>query len=297
MENTKKYLVGFFEKNEFPEKAIVELCSALDKIVESKEYSRSFLEIISRYGDDVNIDYKKLDEDISALAAASDIHNYTLNMLAYVAMTKRLREHYISRGIALSVFDRSMLDFKYKLVECMEIYGVAGTFVTPWLAGFLRLIIFGLGRLQFEVKPLGINCVVDGTELAEDSPAINVHIPRTGGKLGHQEVTEAYKMAAEFFKESFCGKPVVFMCISWLLWKEHLNMLPPEANMCKFIGDYTIIKNYDYKDYRELWRLFDKNYDGNPDNLPADSTLRRKYIEHIKEGKPTGSAWGVFIYK
>jgi hypothetical protein len=102
-------------------------------------------------------------------------------------------------------------------------------------------------------------------------------------------------MAKEFFSDTFVGKRTLFVCSSWLLWREHLNMLNEGSNIRAFIGDFTIIKEKTYPDYTEIWRLFDVEYDGDPDHLPADSSLRRKYVEHIKSGKPTGSAKGVFF--
>jgi hypothetical protein len=210
-------------------------------------------------------------------------------------MSKRLRERYIERGIDLEIFKKSMMDLKYKLDECMLVKGVVGNFVSGWEAGFFRLRLFGLGRLQYEIVPLGENITLDGVELPEDYPAINIHIPRSGESFDHEAVLASYRMAKEFFKDRFEGKRTLFVCSSWLLWKEHLNMLGEGSNIRAFIGDFTMISEKEYDGYGEVWRLFDTEYDGDPDHLPADSTLRRKYVEHIKAGKPTGSAKGVFF--
>lgn len=297
MSALREYLNELFVRLEFPVKATEELLCAYDGLCSNESVKSRFLEIVSRYYECINIDYDKVKEDYEALAESAGIHPYTLGLLVAASMTKKLRERYIEQGISLSVFDRSMLDLKYKVVECMEVYGVVGNFVFAWFSGFLRMKLFGLGRLQYEIVPLKLECTVDGVELKEDSQAINIHIPRTGGKLDHGEVLESYKMAKEFFREYFVGKPTVFTCCSWLLWQEHLRMLPVESNICKFIRDFTIVREYELKDYNEVWRLFDKNFDGDPDHLPADSTLRRKYIEHMKAGKPTGTAKGVFVLK
>lgn len=296
MEEKRKYLEEFFETCNFGKEPSEVLLSAFDKIAENAEWAKSFLEIVSRYdGEEVNIDYANVDKSALEIAEASGIHKYTVTLLVYAAMTRRLRERYIERGIDLEIFKKSMMDFKYKLDECMLVKGVVGNFVSSWEAGFLKLRLFGLGRLQFEIVPLGENITLDGVELSADSPAINIHIPRSGEPFDRESVLASYRMAKEFFADTFVGKRTLFVCSSWLLWREHLNMLKEGSNIRAFIGDFTIIKEKTYPDYTEIWRLFDVEYDGDPDHLPADSTLRRKYIEHIKSGKPTGSAKGVFF--
>ena len=296
MEEKRRYLVEFFGMCNFGKEPTEELLMAFDKIALNDGWAESFLEIVSRYdGEDVNINYENVDKSATEIADASGIHKYTVILLVYAAMTKRLRERYIERGIDLEIFKKSMMDFKYKLDECMLVKGVVGNFVSGWESGFLKLRLFGLGRLQYEIVPLGENITLDGVELTADSPAINIHIPRSGEPFDRESVLASYRMAKEFFADTFDGKSTLFVCSSWLLWREHLNMLKEGSNIRAFIGDFTIIKEKTYPDYAEVWRLFDVEYGGNPDHLPADSSLRRKYIEHIKSGKPTGSSKGVFF--
>jgi hypothetical protein len=71
-------------------------------------------------------------------------------------------------------------------------------------------------------------------------------------------------------------------------------MLKPTSNILKFMKMFTIIDSGNYPDYNQLWRLFDKYYTGNPDDLPADSSLRREYIAMLKRGEPNGWGRGVF---
>ena len=53
----------------------------------------------------------------------------------------------------MDVFDKSLEDMKWKMLECYEIHGVYGNFVGHWYDGFFNLTRFGLGRLQFELRP------------------------------------------------------------------------------------------------------------------------------------------------
>ena len=88
---------------------------------------------------------------------------------------------------------------------------------------------------------------------------------------------------------------VVFMCNSWLLYPWMRSVLNDNANLAKFYDDYTIVSSGEYKDYTEIWRLFDCCYNGNPDDLPSDTSLRREYIARIKRQEPVGYGIGVFI--
>ena len=63
------------------------------------------------------------------------------------------------------------------------------------------------------------------------------------------------------------------------------------------MNDYDIVSSGEYSNYNEVWRLFDKNYDGDPSHLPTDSSLRRAYAELISRGERTGWGKGVFAFK
>lgn len=295
MEKTKKYLSLFFRECDFGDEASEALLSAFAELEKSEKLSRLYLDTVARYDGENFSDFDGVNASCKELADGSGVHIYTVNLLVYAAMSERLKQRYEERGIGLEIFKNSMMDFKYKLEECRLVKGVFGNFVVGWESGFLKMKLFGLGRLQFEIVPFGMEATVGEEVLHPDTKVINIHIPRTGGRLDHAEVEESYKMAKEFFKDYFKGRRTAFVCSSWLLWQEHLNMLPEGSNIRAFIGDFTIVKEKTYDDYSAIWRLFDTEYDGDANHLPADSTLRRKYVEHIKAGKPTGSAKGVFF--
>ena len=126
---------------------------------------------------------------------------------------------------------------------------------------------------------------------------INVHIPETGTPLDYDACDLAFEKGTEFFRDKlFNGGKVLFHCNSWLLWPKHKDILPPTSNMVKFMDRYTFVNSGLYEHYNELKRLFGVIYDGNPDNLPSDNSLRRKYIEILKRGEKTGWGQGV-LYK
>ena len=108
MEEKRKYLEEFFEMCKFGEAPSEELLSAFDKIAANSEWAESFLEIVSRYdGESVDIHYGNVDKSAIEIADASGLHKFTVILLVYASMTKRLRERYIERGIDLEVFKKS----------------------------------------------------------------------------------------------------------------------------------------------------------------------------------------------
>ena len=125
---------------------------------------------------------------------------------------------------------------------------------------------------------------------------IHVHIPRTGGRLMPSDVDDACREASELYRQRHPGEPVVFACDSWLLYPENKNILSPTSNLYSFISRFDIIESEDDFNYTDAWRLFDKDYNGNVDELPQDTSLRRAYAERMREGKPLGRGFGVWLY-
>ena len=108
---------------------------------------------------------------------------------------------------------------------------------------------------------------------------------------------DLYIAARALYMEAFPGEDIAFVCNSWLLFPRHLEMLSERSNIRRFISDYEIISSGEYASYGEVWRLFDVMYNGNADDLPADTSLRRAYVDLIRRGERTGWGRGIFIPK
>ena len=132
-------------------------------------------------------------------------------------------------------------------------------------------------------------------EIGPEDAVINVHIPRTETPLDRAACREAYRRAAEFFAKDV--KRPVFTCCSWLLYPATLGILSEKSNIRRFAADFTVIETKDYEWYKEMWRLFDRVVDENtdPDTLPTDTSFRRGYIARMKEKKPAGWGYGVYV--
>lgn len=290
----KEYLRGFMQEFEYPKDARDHLLADYGKIVKSSADALSVL--LAEYDISYDIDFNAALEKMKEISALAGVHEYTGALLLFLCYTRRLREYYAEAGIADEIFKNSMLDLKYKLQECRLVHGVYGSFVAYWFAGFFKLDRFALGRLQFEIVRFGGDLTTQGVTLTPDSKLINVHIPRTGERLDYGAVRESYRLASEFFSNRL-GSVIAFVCSTWLFFPRHKTMLREGSNLLSFINDYDIFASGEYANYNEVWRLFDCIYDGDPDHLPADTSLRRSYVELIRNGERTGWGKGIYVYK
>lgn len=260
-------------------------CACLKHLIEKYEMSEA------------TCDYNSMIADMDAMGRNLGIHEHTMDMLLFLCLCEPLRVRYISKGIGEDIWLNSMMDLKYKLEECRLVHGTVGTFVARWYAGFFDMTRFALGRLQFEIVYTKNEYTVGGNKVAEGSPAINVHIPRTGTRLEHNEVLNSYVAASNWFSNVFSDGEVLFTCNSWLLDPWNTTVLDPDSNLAAFIGDFEIVESYLCDHYPDLWRLFDCNYNGNADDLPRDSSLRRAYADRVARGEKTGAGRGFFRMK
>ena len=290
----RDYLLDFLSEYEYPRDAQDVLISAYDKIMaHSKD---DFSALISEYEASYNVDYDAALERMKAISKSSDVHEYTGALILFLAYTRGLSRYYEEQGIAHEIYRNTVLDLRYKLDECRCVKGVWGSFVARWFAGFFKLERFALGRLQFEIIDFGAEYDKNGLTLHPDSKVLNVHIPRTGTRLDRAGVLDSYRLAADFYRH-ILGEKIVFVCNSWLLFPRHRDMLKATSNLIAFMNDYDVFAFGEYSGYGEIWRLFDVEYDGDLSHLPADTSLRRAYVDLISRGEKTGWGRGVFEYK
>lgn len=292
----KKYLTSFFEEFEYDKLDSAELLSAYDKIA-SNEAARSLLsEAIATYEASIKIDYK---EEIlgraKKISTLTEIHPYTVDLLVFICLTKHLKALYAEKVIDMQIYRDSVLDLKWKLSECRAVKGICGSFVAGWFGGFFKLERFALGRLQFELIPARVDYEKEGVKIEKDKDlVINVHIPRTGTPMDKESCDKSYAAAREFFRDEIKDK-CAFVCHSWLLFPKNKEILPTSTNTYRFMSEYDII-DWGFNEGQDLWRLFD-THEMNPDRLPTNGSLRRCYVEHLKNGGRVGWGLGIKILK
>ncbi len=288
----RKYLIGFFGEFGYDDKDARDLLRAYDTMTAGVTSFGLFNKALLAYKSDISMDYKaEIFDRTRKISELTGVHDYTVELLVFMCMTKHLKEVYAEKGIDMRIYRDSVLDLKWKLDECKAVKGICGSFVSPWFRGFFDLTRFALGRLQFEIITTWQDYEKNGVKLKRDkSKVINVHIPRTGTPLDKESCDKAYAQAREFFKDQV-GESCPFVCYSWLLYPENKNILQPNTNTYRFMSEYDII-GWEVNNGEDLWRLFDTD-EKNPDRLPADSSMRRAYIEHLKNGGRVGCGFGV----
>ena len=289
----KAYLESFFSEFAYePEDAEV-LLGAYDRIMADKKAAALWREALGLYEQDAFCDYQKIIALADEAAGLLGLNEYTLELLVFICMTPGLERRYAEQGLDRQIYHNSILDLRYKLEECKAVYGVVGSFVPGWFAGFFKLKRFALGRLQFETVDFDGTYEKDGNRLEPGSKVINIHIPRTGTPMDPASCDEAFRLAKAFYKDRV-GDPTPFVCGSWLLYPENEKILSEQSNTYKFMKRFDIIRSHITKDGGNLWRLFDTK-ETNPYRLPTDTSFRRRYAEHLKKGGKLGSGYGVFF--
>lgn len=289
----REYLENAFKYFEYEDADAEFLLRTYDKISADEEYSRLWDAGIALYENDYMCNQGCILKMADTVAEKLYLDNYTTRLLAYICMTRHAKKVYADHGYSEEIYKNSMLDLRYKLEECKVVCGVCGSFVAEWFYGFFNLERLALGRLQFELQPFGKTYEKDGKKLTPESVVINVHIPRDGTPMTPEACDDAFLQAKELFKDKV-GENVAFVCLSWLLYPENKDILPKHTNTYKFMERFDIIEYEISNENADLWRLFD-TYEQNPDRLPADSSMRRAYIEHLKNGGKTGEGYGVFF--
>ena len=296
----KEYLRKFMTDFDYPKEAQAALVHTWDVLTANHNNRERFDSLISLYQENYLCDISVVTEKCAVIAQDSGESVYTVELLLLISLSKMLKKRYHECGIDERVWFDGMCDLKYKLLECRLVKGVWGTFVAAWLWKWFRLELFALGRLQFEMVPFKMDSYTKNEKhLSKGDPVINVHIPRTMTPLDRESCLASYDKAAIFFKKYFLGKPIAFVCDSWLLYPNNREILPPKSNIRSFMEDYDIIEYRESLpgDYSSMWRLFDMDYTGNVDDFPSDTSVRRNYIQHMKNGGRVGSGYGVFFYK
>lgn len=291
----RSYLEHFFHTYQYPREDAELLLSAYDRIASDAAAKELWDRAMRLYEERIDCDYEEIIALCDRVAGLLYLHEYTLELLIFICLSRQTEKEYRKHGIENQIFHDTMLDLRYKMEECKMVKGIVGTFVWDWFKGFFDLTRFALGRLQFEIIKFDDEFQKNGKVLTPDCNVINVHIPRTATPLDPQSCDRAFRMARDFFGTRL-GCPCAFVCYSWLLYPEHEEMLSKESNVYRFMRRFDLLKWKVDKGRGDLWRLFDTD-EKDPDKLPTDTSMRRAYVRHLKNGGKVGSARGVFFFE
>ena len=294
----REYLEQFFERFDYPQPARETLTAAYEIVQADSDAKAIFDGYLNEYIDRIHCDFGAQLRGCAALARRLPVSPYTLQLLLFICHSAHTLALYRERSMDEQIWHDSMLDLKYKLDECHVVYGVWGSFVCEWFPRFFTLERFALGRLQFEWETLGKAYEGQDITLSEGARVVQLHIPRSGEPLSAARCDDSFARAVEFYTPQLKeGEPLVFTCSSWLLYPENEHIIPEGSNIRAFMRRVDISRQgTPGGDHPDLGRLFD-TMEKNPDRLPADSSLRRAYIDHLKKGGKTGWGYGVIVAK
>lgn len=295
MGERRKYILKLIQSYYFPEKAIKEFLQAYDKIQSCDESNRIFEQQIRIYEHDIMFDYAGAFQNIKNACSISGAREETGVLVFIICLTEHLSQLYQKNNIDSALFDGIIMDIKSKNEECYMMRGVYGTFVNEWFVRFFDLTKFVLGRLQFELRYIPFDIVLDDKKIKKDTLAIGVHIP-SGRPLVFEECEESFKAAYDMFLPLFDNDTVIFYCGSWLLAPDNRKLLNPDSNIVKFM-DFFRVFPADTSIEHDFWRIFGKQDCSDIKKLPRDNSLRKIYAECAEKGEIPLAGRGIFYMK
>lgn len=282
------------------EKLLVEFGFSEEDIKEYKKYSRldgGKISALAKEYMDGGISYTDALEKVHM----ADMHEFTADLLFVIECAPFLEKKYEERGIVRERYIDAMRDIKCKLDECKVAKGIFGTFSVHWFEGYFVMCRMVFGRLQYGVGNYVLEpAVIKGYAVNKGDFCLACHIP-SGGPLKPEMCIDSFRKAHEFFKDKLKDGVLIIICSSWLLCPKYIGPVFPEtSNTATFAKYFEITEERNNDKFYECWRVFGVEYDGNPDNLPTDTGMRKRFVEYIKANKenpePFGGATGIILF-
>ena len=281
----QEYLALFMEKTSFPQEARKALSDALAAT------EAALIPILNEFEKEYN--HSETDPMVKTLAENSGISEFTLWMIILILASKKARPLYPSEKLFWDTFT----DLRYKLMECYDLHGIWGNFVSYWYPIFYKGTIVKLGRMEYEVRKdvLTESYTIGDITLGPGDTTIHLHIPTCPEDPFTKDARmESYRKAFEYFCKD--GKPLVCICASWLLYSEFEDVFPVGTNIYDFRKEFIMISNKPGAKFGNAWRVFGKAHTLPPEELPENTSMQRAFKKHYLEGKPFGNGTGVIIF-
>lgn len=212
--------------------------------------------------------------------------------LEAAALSRRV---YRSKGIGDDVFLDTMLCIPRFLRETHQITGRWGYDRGFWTWRQTGGLLFRLGTLEFEYRPVEVGEPVPEW-LQEGDPILSVHIP-SDAQLTPQQLEDSYRQAEDFFRQIpgpwSEAQPKAILCGTWLLSPELYSLLPQNSGIRRFADGYQLydIQENDQAFYRWLFRLLPPFPPA--EQLPEQTRLQCAVKQHLLAGGQIGMARGI----
>ena len=196
----------------------------------------------------------------------------------------QVRSRYQSLGIADSVYFDTMRDITVWCGNCRA----PGLQNTAWLANHMRLELFQLGRLQFQMAPFQKpHYAACPSALA---PVLHVHIPQ-GSPLDHDACRRSFQYAKTFFAAHFPDYAYrAFVCESWLLFSGNAQFMQPNSNILKFASLFQLCG-----DNTKNPQGYDRIFGVRRPHFARSTSLQKSARRYILHGGRLGVGFGYIL--
>ena len=248
-----------------------------------------FTSLLFLYRNDPTISLTYIQNALSEISKKTDLHVYTLCMLFCLQYADFMKEDFKAKKIPQEIFISTIMDFKYKLIECHSRFGIWGTFVFGWYENIFRLHCFGIGRLEFEKIPLPFSFASEHIFLEQGSEVINIHIP-SGSPLTMDACMDAFRRAYAFFVYTDI---MPIFCHSWLLFPPYRNLYKTGSNLAEFFDLFTIVRSHNSKTFDDIWRVFDTE---NIDEINPHTSFQKNMLDYMKKTPIFGTSEAIALF-
>lgn len=203
----------------------------------------------------------------------------------YSHMACEVYDKYRKQGVSEEIFWDTFRDIRFWCENAERECGTLGLAVYEWFYRHIDMVLFRLGRLQFEIMEMEHSVISAGAGIKKGTPVINIHIPQ-GEPLVWAECEKSIERAMKYF-----GTKKPYVCHSWLLYPRLDEVLSETSNIREF-GRHFKVLQVDYKEREAEWRVFGKVLK-NVVEYPEETSLQKRVKEYLLSGKVLGNGWGV----
>ncbi|MBR3953376.1 MAG: DUF5596 domain-containing protein [Oscillospiraceae bacterium] len=215
-------------------------------------------------------------------------------LAAVIALLSKKYEDYKSLGASEEIIAETFRDVALRANLYYERTGKPGISKedTLWFRHIINSEIFKIGALQFQPfemiyldeeflgEPYMNFSKTQKEELPSGAQVINCHIP-SGADLSTEAVKESFIRAQTFFGEVYPNIEFkAFLCYSWLLYPEMINLLPKSSKIKAFAKNFEIIGKFQDNE-QAFENLFGKAYK-RPPKIKNATNLQKLAAEKPK---------------
>ena len=234
---------------------------------------------------------------LGALCEKAGCHEFSMHLVFLLFCCDVLKEKYAKANLDEALYYDLICDITYKMRVCRKLHGIIGVFCFDWFHSQFLMKLFCLGRFQYiewkfeSDKPYHAGNIT----VNPGDTVYNIHIPESGS-MTEEKRYESYKKAFEFFGKKK-GEYIVLACESWLLYEPNREIYPEGSNLMGFLNDFDVLRSFEHTQvFKDAWRIFDRDFDGDTSVLPRETTLQKNFIKWLDAGNKVGAGYGIIIF-